>query len=149
MTTAEFLDAHEQVSGLDIVFVVRFSDLAPNDDTEGSSLTLSPDSASFDITCPIFIQVKLHKELSEAQAIKAHSTVQPRRSRITEPASASIVDHMDTTSGSSPRMKHPDGVTEIALTIDDRNIDLLSEKHVQALKDVKRLAEKMAEPQGS
>ncbi|KFH66559.1 hypothetical protein MVEG_07084 [Podila verticillata NRRL 6337] len=41
------------------------------------------------------------------------------------------------------RIKHPDGVTEIALTIDDSNIDLFSEKHVQALKDVTRLAAEM------
>lgn len=50
-----FLYPEEQMSGLDIVFVVRFSDLAPNDDTEGSSSTLSPDSASSDITCPVFV----------------------------------------------------------------------------------------------
>ncbi|KAF9215342.1 hypothetical protein BGZ59_001662 [Podila verticillata] len=66
-----------------------------------------------------------------------------RRSKITESGSVSIVDHMDTTSASSRRMKHPDGITEIALTIDNSNIDLFSEKHVQALKDVTRLAAEM------
>ncbi|KAF9148529.1 hypothetical protein DFQ26_002323, partial [Actinomortierella ambigua] len=43
-------------------------------------------------------------------------------------------------------MKHNEGLTEIALTIDDSNIkDLFEKNHVDALKNMKRLAAEMAE----
>ncbi|KAF9178089.1 hypothetical protein BGZ51_009272 [Haplosporangium sp. Z 767] len=66
----------EQPSGPDIVFVVRFSGVAL-DVTAGSTLTPSLGSTPFDIICPVFVQVKFCKELSEVKAIDARGTVQP------------------------------------------------------------------------
>ncbi|KAF9308972.1 hypothetical protein BG003_010362 [Podila horticola] len=158
MTMAAFLDVHarinlecdsqlvlpflypeEQMSGLDIAFVVRFSDLAPNDDTEGSSEALPG------ALCGPGDQGLWHGSTKEDQG--SWSQAQPlllttwtlHQSHRELPAEISgyLMDW--------PRMKHPDGVMEIALKIDDRNIDFLSEKLVQALKDVKRLALEMAE----
>ncbi|KAF9178796.1 hypothetical protein BGZ50_007463 [Haplosporangium sp. Z 11] len=177
ITMAEFLDAHinnnserdgglvppflypeKQPSGPDIVFVVRFSGVAL-DSTAGCTLTPSPGSTPSDIICPVFVQVKLCKELSEAKAIDARSTVQPKKikkhgvkiSQFCRPYEhyislvvsypAEIASYfMD-----RPSMEHADNLTEIALTIDDSNIDLFSEKHVQALRRMKRLATDMAE----
>ncbi|KAF9111095.1 hypothetical protein BGW39_004476, partial [Mortierella sp. 14UC] len=95
MSMADFLDAHvnnnseqdgqpvppfffpeEHVSGPDIVFVVRFSGLAP-DDSLTSSSTPSPGSASSEILCPVLVQLKLCEKLSQAEVIKARGTVQP------------------------------------------------------------------------
>ncbi|KAG0211657.1 hypothetical protein BGX33_004160 [Mortierella sp. NVP41] len=179
ITMAEFLDAHinnnnserngefvppffylgEQVSGPDIVFVLRFIGLALGG-TVDSSLTLSPGSTSSDIICPVFVQVKLCKELLETKVIDARRTVQPAKIRnhgvniaqycrshghyinliVSYPAEISSY-FMD-----KPAMKkHSNNLTEVALTIDDSNIDLFSEKHFQALRHKKRLATDMAE----
>ncbi|KAG0039281.1 hypothetical protein BGZ89_007932, partial [Linnemannia elongata] len=94
MTMTDFLDAHinnnskqddqpvppfffpgENLSGPDIVFVVRFSGLAP-DDTQISASIHSPGSAS-EILCPILVQLKLCEELSETEGFKTRGTVQP------------------------------------------------------------------------
>ena len=104
--------------------------------------------------------MKLCKELSEGKAIEARSTVQSAKiekhgvkinqycrphghyiSLIVSYPAAIAKYFMD-----RPVEKHADGVNEIALTIDDSNIDdLFSEKHVQALRHMKRLATDMAE----
>ncbi|KAF9096921.1 hypothetical protein BGX29_008356 [Mortierella sp. GBA35] len=177
ITMAELLDAHinnnserngglvppffypgEQVSGPDIVFVLRFSGLAL-DGTVDNSLTSSPGSTSSDIICPVFVQVKPCKELSETKAIDARSTVQPTEIKnrgvnisqycrlhghyisliVSYPAEIAS-DFID-----KPAMKHADDLTNIALTIDDSNINLFSEKHVQALRRMKRAATNMVE----
>ncbi|KAG0294132.1 hypothetical protein BGZ96_001754 [Linnemannia gamsii] len=178
MTMADFLDAHiynnserdgdpvapfffpeEHLSGPDIVFVVRFSGLAP-DDTLTSSSTPSPGSASSEILCPVFVQLKLCAKLSQPEVVKARGTVRPGNikghgvdlSQYCRPHGhyiSLIVSYpvelaeyfMD-----KPLEVHKDGLTEIVLTIDDSNIDdLLSEEHVPELKLMKRLAVEMAE----
>src|SRR5690554_5282618 len=99
-------------------------------------------------------------ELTESKAIDARSTVQPRKimkhgvnlSQYCQPHGhyISLVVcypaeiskyflHM------SPMQKHGDGLTEIALTIDDNNIQLFSERHVKELNHMKRLGIEMAE----
>ncbi|KAF9083053.1 hypothetical protein BGX23_011823 [Mortierella sp. AD031] len=153
-----FFYPREQVSGPDIVFVLRFSGLAL-DGTVDNSLTSSPGSTSSDIICPVFVQVKPCKELSETKAIDARSTVQPTEIKnrgvnisqycrlhghyisliVTYPAEIAS-DFID-----KPAMKHADDLTDIALTIDDSNINLFSEKHVQALRRMKRAATNMVE----
>ncbi|KAF9083847.1 hypothetical protein BGX29_002878, partial [Mortierella sp. GBA35] len=178
MSMADFLDAHvnnnseqdgqpvppfffpeEHVSGPDIVFVVRFSGLAP-DDILTSSSTPSPGSASSEILCPVLVQLKLCEKLSQAEVIKARGTVQPGKikdhgvklSQYCRPHGhyiSLIVSYPVEIAGyfmDRPLKKHKDGLTEIALTIDDSNIDdLFSEKHVHALRRMKRLAVEMAE----
>ncbi|KAG0196795.1 hypothetical protein BGX33_001256, partial [Mortierella sp. NVP41] len=178
MSMADFLDAHvnnnseqdgqpvppfffpeEHVSGPDIVFVVRFSGLAP-DDTLTSSSTPSPGSASSEILCPVLVQLKLCEKLSQGEVIKARGTVQPGKikghgvklSQYCRPHGhyiSLIVSYPVEIAGyfmDRPLKKHKDGLTEIALTIDDSNIDdLFSEKHVHALRRMKRLAAEMAE----
>ncbi|KAG0099398.1 hypothetical protein BGZ93_007894, partial [Podila epicladia] len=178
ISMADFLDAHiknnseqdgepvppfffpeEQLSGPDIVFVVRFRDLAP-DDALASSSTPSPGSASSEISCPVFVQLKFCKRLSQVEVTNARGMVQPNKikghgaklSQYCQPHGyyiSLIVSYpveiasyfMD-----RPLKKHKDGLTEIALTIDDSNIDdLFSEKHVHGLKRMKRLAAEMAE----
>ncbi|KAG0227744.1 hypothetical protein BGW41_003688, partial [Actinomortierella wolfii] len=75
-TMSDFLDAHnnnsdldgqpvppffypeEHLSGPNIVFVVRFNGLAP-DDAQGSSSTPTPDSASSEIVCPVLTEIAL------------------------------------------------------------------------------------------
>ncbi|KAG0220948.1 hypothetical protein BGW41_007392, partial [Actinomortierella wolfii] len=177
MTMSDFLDAHvnnnselhgqpvppffypeEHLSGPDVVFVVRFNGLAP-DDAQGSSSTPSPDSASSEIVCPVLVQVKLCEKLSQNEVIKAHGTLQPKTikghgvelSQFCRPHGYyislivsypfEIADYFI----DRPLEKHKDGLTEIALAIDDNNIDdLFTEKHVHALKRMKRLAADMA-----
>ncbi|KAG0350953.1 hypothetical protein BGX24_007976, partial [Mortierella sp. AD032] len=96
MTMGDFLDAHvnnnseqdgqpvppffypdEHVSGPDVVFVLRFSGLAP-DDALGRTPTPSPGSTSSEVICPVLVQLKLCEKLSQADVIKARGTVQPR-----------------------------------------------------------------------
>ncbi|KAG0365120.1 hypothetical protein BGX24_004260, partial [Mortierella sp. AD032] len=178
MSMTDFLDAHinnnskkdgqpvapffypeEHVSGPDIVFVVRFSGLAP-DDALVSGSTPSPGSASSGIIIPILVQLKLCVKLSNTEVKVARGTVQPRKimrhgvelSEYCRPYGhyISLVvsypveiaeNFMDRT-----LMKHNADLTEIALTIDNSNIkDLFLEKHVQALKRMERLAADMAE----
>ncbi|KAG0290229.1 hypothetical protein BGZ97_006232 [Linnemannia gamsii] len=178
ISMADFLDAHinknseqngkpvppfffpeEHLSGPDIVFVVRFSGLAP-EDTLTSNSTPSPDSASSEVLCPVLVQLKLCEKLSQYEVIKARSTVQPGKvkghgvelSQFCQPHGhyislivnypAEIADYfMD-----KPLKEHKDGLTEIALTIDNSSIDdLLSEKHVRALRRMKLLAAEMAD----
>ncbi|KAF9155759.1 hypothetical protein BG015_008689 [Linnemannia schmuckeri] len=90
LTMAEFLDAYVhnnserddelQVSSPDIIFVVRFSG-STLDGSVDSNLAPPSDYTSSDIICPVFVQVKLYKELSESKAVDAHSTVQPTKFR--------------------------------------------------------------------
>ncbi|KAG0314716.1 hypothetical protein BGZ99_007884 [Dissophora globulifera] len=178
MTMADFLDAHinnnseqdgqpvppfffpeEHVSGPDVVFVIRFSGLAP-DDTLTSSSTPSPGSASFEMLCPVLVQLKHCEKLSQSEMIKARGTVQPEKikdhgvelSQYCRPHGhyiSLVVSYPVEIAGyvmDKPLEKHKDGVTEIALTIDDSNSDVLfSEKHVHALNRMKQLAAEMAE----
>ncbi|KAG0246010.1 hypothetical protein BG011_002589, partial [Mortierella polycephala] len=145
MSMARFLDAHikgnserdgqlvtlffypeEQVSGPDIVFVVQF---------KGSALGTIVDP-------------------NRPKAIDARSAVQPRkimnhgvnRSQHCQPHGhyiSLVVCYPAETSKyflhKSPMQKHGDGLTEIALTIDDNKIQLFSEQHVKELKHMKRL----------
>ncbi|KAK3836312.1 MAG: hypothetical protein J3R72DRAFT_423921 [Linnemannia gamsii] len=176
MSMDDFLDAHinnnskkdgepvdpffypeEHVSGPDIVFVVRFSGLAP-DDALVSSSTFSPGSASFEI--PVLLQLRLCEKLSGADVISARGTVQPRKitdhgvklSEYCRPHGhyiSLVVSYLVEIAEyfmDRPLDKHNDGLTEIALTVDNSNIkDLFSEKHVDALERMKRLAAEMAE----
>ena len=157
MSMAEFLDAHykgnsvhnedlvppfffpkERVSGPDIVFVVRFIG------TDGES----------DMLCPVFVQLKLRNKLDSSDAEKARKTVQP----------AKINNHgIDIKEYSKPHqhyisliisypaeiakffkndpltVEHTEGITEIALTIDDKNIrKLFAAEYVDVLDRVKR-----------
>ncbi|KAK3836304.1 MAG: hypothetical protein J3R72DRAFT_477166 [Linnemannia gamsii] len=178
MSMADFLDAHvnnnskkdgqpvapffypeEHVSGPDIVFVVRFSGLAPDDALVSRSIP-SPGSSSSDVLCPVLVQLKLCVKLSNTEVKEARGTVQPRKimrhgvklSEYCRPHGhyislvvsypVEIAEYfMD-----RPLNKHNDDLTEIALTVDNSNIkDLFSEKHVHALKRMKRLAADMAE----
>ncbi|KAG0364173.1 hypothetical protein BGX24_004745, partial [Mortierella sp. AD032] len=179
MSMADFLDAHinynskkdgqpvapffypdpeEHVSGPDIVFVVRFSGLAPDDDALVSSSTLSPGSASFEI--PALLQLRLCEKLSGADVIRARGTVQPRKitdhgvklSEYCRPHGhyISLVVSYPTEIAAyfmdRPLVMHNDGLTEIALTVDNSNSKgLFTEKHFHALKHMKRLAADMAE----
>ncbi|KAH7043039.1 hypothetical protein BKA57DRAFT_508403 [Linnemannia elongata] len=177
MTMTDFLDAHinnnskqdgqpvppfffpgENLWGPDIVFVVRFSGLAP-DDTQTSASIPSPGSAS-EILCPILVQLKLREELSETEGFKTRGTVRPGKvkghgvklSQYCRPHGhyislvVSFPVEIAEYSMDRPFKKHKDGITEIALTIDDSNIDdLFSEKHVHALRRMRRLASEMAE----
>ncbi|KAF9965237.1 hypothetical protein BGZ70_005179 [Mortierella alpina] len=163
MTMDEFLDAHvnknslrddepvppffypeEHLSGPDIVFVVRFS---------------GPDSASGDIVCPVFVQLKLCVKLSASEVAQAHSTVQP--SKIKRHGVNNLSDYCKHGHFISlivcypvevadyfldrPLTIHKDGPTEITLTIDDSNIgDLFTERHVKTLENTKRRAAEMA-----
>ncbi|KAG9064679.1 hypothetical protein KI688_002937 [Linnemannia hyalina] len=177
ISMADFLDAHvnnrseragqsvppffypvEHVSGPDILFVVRFSGLAP-DHALGSSSTPTPGYASTDIVCPVFVQVKLCQKLYRNDVIAAQSTVQPTKirkhgvklSQFCKPKGhyislivsypAEIAEYFLKRSLN----KHYDGLTEIALTIDDSNFNLFSADHVQAIKNMKRLAVEMAD----
>ncbi|KAF8944614.1 hypothetical protein BGZ47_003984, partial [Haplosporangium gracile] len=178
MSMADFLDAHvnnnskqdgqpvppfffpeEHVSSPDIVFVIRFSGLAP-DDTLTSSSTPSPGSASSEILCPVLVQLKLCEKLSQAKVSKARGTVQPGKikgyevklSQYCRPHGhyiSLIVSYPVEIAGYflERSLKKPkDGLIEIALTIDDSNIDeLFSERHVHTLRHMKRLAAEMAE----
>ncbi|KAK5809582.1 hypothetical protein F5H01DRAFT_381910 [Linnemannia elongata] len=177
ITMADFMDAHvnnnskqdglpvppfffpeEDLSGPDIVFVVRFSGLAP-DDTQTGGSTPSPGSAS-EILCPVLVQLKLCEKLSQDEVIKARGTVQPGKvkghgvklSQYCRPHGhyiSLVVSYPFEIAKyfiDRPLKKHKDGITEIALTIDDSNIDdLFSEKHVHALRRMRRLASEMAE----
>ncbi|KAF9271456.1 hypothetical protein BGZ88_006111 [Linnemannia elongata] len=177
MTMTDFLDAHinnnsrqdgqpvppfffpgENLSGPDIVFVVRFSGLAP-DDTQTSASIPSPGSAS-EILCPILVQLKFCEELSETEGFKTRGTVRPGKvkghrvklGQYCRPHGhyislvVSFPVEIAEYSMDKPFKKHKDGITEIALTIDDSNIDdLFSEKHVHALRRMRRLASEMAE----
>ncbi|KAG9319094.1 hypothetical protein KVV02_006539 [Mortierella alpina] len=181
MSTADFLIAHiknnsernqqavppffypeERLAGPDIVFVVRFSGLALDkslDKAVDSSSTLSPGSASDDIICPVFVQLKLCAKLSESDVKKARGTVQPSKieshgvklSKYCQPHGhfislivsypVELADYFIDT----PLKSHKEGLKEITLTIDDSNIDdLFSEKHVRVIKSTKRLAVEMA-----
>lgn len=158
MTMEEFLDAHyfhdsrhndqrvpplffpkQYESGPDIIFVVRF---------------VGTDSDA-PIVCPVFVQLKLRTVLRRSDAENARATVQPK----------SISNHkVDLTRYCSPHnqyisllvsypaeitkffqreslsMQHEEGVTEIALTVDNKNIrSLFSKEYVDMLDCVKRL----------
>jgi hypothetical protein len=176
MSMSDFLDAHvnhnsmsdgqpvppffypeERVSGPDIVFVVRFGGLTP-DDAMGSGSTPSSGSTSSEIFCPVFVQLQLCEKISQDDPKKTRGTVQPRKikshkvefSQLCQPHGhyinlavsypVSIANYVMDRS----LEKHMDGLTEIALTIDDHNIDdVFSEKHAQAREVMKQLADKM------
>ncbi|KAF9970145.1 hypothetical protein BGZ73_007255 [Actinomortierella ambigua] len=148
-----FFYPKEHVSGPDIVFVVRFSGMATND-TQGSRSTPSPDSVSSEIICPVLVQLKLCEKLSQADVVKARGTVQPRTMKCHGVKLSQFCRHHGYYTSlivsypveiadyfiDRPLVKHKDGLTEIALTIDDNNIDdPFTEKYVHALKRMKRL----------
>lgn len=152
-----FLYPREHVSGPDIVFVVRFSGSAL-DSTVDSSSTSSSGSSSSSIICPVFVQVKLCQKLDITDAIKARSTVQPTKikghgveiGQFCQPNGHYISLVVSYPANfchffkDRPVMQpHPGGSTEIALTIDDSNIDLFTAEHVKALKFMKRQAGEM------
>ncbi|KAG0275812.1 hypothetical protein BGZ95_008341 [Linnemannia exigua] len=154
-----FFFPEEQVSGPDIIFVVRFSGLA-SDDAMDSSLPPSPGSAFTEILCPVVVQLKFCEKLSQADVIKARGTVQPRKIKnhgvklsqycMHHGHYISLIVSFPVEIASyfldRPLKKHNEGLTEIALTIDDSNIDnLFSEKHVHLIKRTKRLATELAE----
>ncbi|KAG0353180.1 hypothetical protein BGZ54_002366 [Gamsiella multidivaricata] len=167
MSMQEFLNAHyyhdserngdlmppfffpdEQVSGPDIVFVVRF--IAPTAD--GSADVL-------DIKCPVFVQIKLRTRLNRPDAEKARATVQPAKIHghgidighyckphkhyisliVSYPAE--VAKHFK---NEPLTMKHRKDITEIALTNDNKNIhSLFAAEYVTALKHVRRLGSEM------
>ncbi|KAG0269439.1 hypothetical protein DFQ27_003564 [Actinomortierella ambigua] len=156
-----FFYPEEHVSGPDVVFVVRFSGKAQ--DSPLGSCSTSPSSVSPDIVCPVFIQVKLCLKLSRKEAVEAHDTVQPKKvkghlveiSNFCRPHGHYISLIISYPAGianffvDKALEKHEDGVTEIALTIDDNNIDdLFSDKQVPALQLMKRLGAAMTRTAG-
>ncbi|KAF9945903.1 hypothetical protein BGZ72_000878 [Mortierella alpina] len=156
---APFFYSKEQLSGPDVVFVVRFSRVAP-DGAQASSSTRSPGSASHDIFCPVFVQHKLCMKLSTTDVSKARSTVRPEKIARHEDKlreycqpdghfislAVSYPTELAEYFMDTPLKKHNEGITEIVLTIDDKNIgDLFTEKHVRVLQQTKREAAAVAE----
>ncbi|KAK3828464.1 MAG: hypothetical protein J3Q66DRAFT_434995 [Benniella sp.] len=163
MTMEEFLDAHffhdsqfrdqrvppfffpeQNESGPDIVFVVRFMDA---------------DSDAPPIVCPVFVQLKLRNELGRSDAENARATVQPKSisnhkvslSRYCAPHNqyiSLIVSYPAEITKFFQReplsMQHEEGITENALTVDNKNIrGLFSKEYVDMLDCVKRFGSEM------
>ncbi|KAG0247209.1 hypothetical protein BG011_001856, partial [Mortierella polycephala] len=164
MSMQEFLDAHcnhgsehngdpvppfffpeEQVSGPDLVFVVRFT--APTADTS-------------DTLVPIFVQLKLRTKLERSDAEKARTTVQPTKINnhgVDVSQYCKSHKHYISLIVSYPAevakyfkneplmMNHGKDIIEIALTIDDKNIhQLFAKEYVTVLNRVKRLGCEMS-----
>ncbi|KAG0367157.1 hypothetical protein BGZ54_004332 [Gamsiella multidivaricata] len=137
-----FPKAHE--SGPDIAFVVRFRDAAAD---------------KTDITCPVFVQLKLRAELGRSDAEKARETVQPTKinnhgidlgkyckphKHYISPIVSYPAEVAKYFKNEPLIMKHGEDDFEIPLTIDNNNIrQLFAKEYVAVLNQVKRLGGEM------
>ncbi|GJJ79085.1 hypothetical protein EMPS_11444 [Entomortierella parvispora] len=140
-----FIFPREHDPGPDLAFVIQFGDC----DTPSQYV------------CPVFVQLKLEQDLYGKTRQDACSTVQPEKIKgrhnvdirqfcgehghyisITVAFPATISQFFK----DKPVLEyHPDfGVTQIALVIDHSNICLFDEKHVSAVRYMKRCADEMS-----